>query len=345
MILAQRLGEIGLGVASRRRIILSIFCAVVLSACDTSPDTTVFRYGHSQSLQSPRSESMLFFKSELESRSAGRIRVENYFSGTLGSEREMMDMVATGVLQGTRGGLFADANPKYVLFMLPFLIGDWDQALALVNSEFTSEINHGAAANGFHIPATGISQGFRAHTNNVRPIKSPQDLHGLKMRVPPQEIYVQTTRAFGASPQELPASDIYSALKTGVLDGQDNPPSNIWDYKVFEVQDFMTVTNYSTGPDPFIVDLRWYEALDPEMQTLFDEVAAEAIAFSDKINRESEDLYIAKLKSELEINFLSVEEQQSFRELVQPVYQHFIESGVLTMADIERARAIVGQER
>ncbi len=76
---------------------------------------------------------MIFFKDELERRTNGRIRVENYFAATLGSEREMMDMVATGPLQGTRGGLFVDANPKFVIFMLPFLVDNWDQAIRLVN--------------------------------------------------------------------------------------------------------------------------------------------------------------------------------------------------------------------
>ena len=130
----------------------------------------------------------------------------------LGSEREMMDMVATGVLQGTRGGLFADANPKYAIFMLPFLVENWDQAERLVNSSLTDEINVAARDNGFHVPATGISQGFRAHTNNVRPIRTPADLSDLKMRVPPQQVYVLTAQVFGASPQEMPASEIYGAL-------------------------------------------------------------------------------------------------------------------------------------
>lgn len=317
----------------------------LLVGCGPTTDDIVFRYGHSQPPQSPRSQSMLYFEQQLEERSAGRIRVENYFSGTLGGEREMMDMVATGVMQGTRGGLFADANPKYVLFMLPFLIENWDQAIRLTNSQLTQEINLGAREQGFHVPATGISQGFRAHTNNERPIKSPDDLQDLKMRVPPQEIYVLTARAFGASPQELPASDIYSALKTGVLDGQDNPPSNIWDYKIYEVQDYMTITHYSTGPDPFIVSLEWYEGLDEDLQSLFDEVAAEAISYSDDLNRQSEQEYVNRLRDELTINVLTAEQQKSFRALVAPVYDYYIDSGVVSEDDIRRARLIAQGER
>ncbi len=314
-------------------------CAL-LPACSQQQDGFVFRYGHSQPKQAPRSQSMLFFEDELERRTDGRIRVENYFSATLGSERELMDMVATGVLQGTRGGLFADANPRYVLFMLPFLVENWEQALRLVNSDLTRDINDGARQNGFYVPATGISQGFRAHTNNVRPIRLPEDLKGMKMRVPPQEVYLLTAMAFGASPHEMPASEIYSALKTGVLDGQDNPPSNIWDYNIFEVQKFMTITHYATGPDPFIVDLEWYESLPEDLRRIFDEVSVEAIAYSDAINQKSETDYVSRLREKLEVATLAADEVAQFRELVVPVYEHFVEAGVLSWDDINMARDI-----
>ncbi len=309
----------------------------VLSACNARQDAHVFRYGHSQSAAATRSESMRYFERELEQRSNGRIQVENFFSGVLGNEREMMDMVATGVLQGTRGGLFADANPKYVIFMLPFLVEDWDQALALVESEFADRINQGARSNGFHIPAVGISQGFRAHTNDVRPIQSPADFRGLKMRVPPQLVYVRTAEIFGASPQEMPASEIYGALRTGVLDGQDNPPANIWDYKLHEVQRYMTITHYATGPDPFIVDLDWYEGLPDDLKTLFDAIAVETMRHSDQLNREAELAMIAELATVLEINYVSGEELLPFQELSQQVYDYFVDSGVVSADEIREA--------
>ena len=329
-------------VTGGRWVLIAILLPILSQGCGAPEAGYLFRYGHSQPPQAPRSQSMVFFERELEQRTSGRIRVESYFSATLGSEREMMDMVATGVLQGTRGGLFADANPKFVLFMVPFLVSDWDQALRLVNSELAWRINAGARRNGFHIPATGISQGFRAHTNNVRPIRNPGDLAGLKMRVPPQEIYVLTARALGASPHEMPASELYSALKTGVLDGQDNPPSNIWDYKLFEVQKFMTLSNYSTGPDPFIVNLNWYESLPSELRKTFDEVAEETIALSDRLNRESEERYIALLAREMELIRLEPEEIQPFRRLTEPVARDFIARGLFTAEELDEARGIAG---
>jgi len=314
---------------------------LLLTSCARQDDHEfIFTYSHEQPLGSIRSQSMVFFKEGLEKRTDGRIQVDLFFGGVLGDERELMDMVATGVLQGTRGGFFADANPKFNLLTMPFLVDGWDQAMRLVNSEFMHRINADARHNGWHIPATGISQGFRAHTNNVRPIRSPDDLNGLKMRVPLQDVFVRTALAFGANPQEIPAVEIYQALQTGVVDGQDNPPSNIWDYNIYEVQDFMTVTHYSTGPDPFIVDLDWYENLPEDLQLLFDAVAVEAIQYSDELNQAAEEAMIRKLGEVLQVNFLSGDELKPFQELALGVYDHFVDQGVFTTNEILQAKAI-----
>jgi TRAP-type C4-dicarboxylate transport system substrate-binding protein len=250
-----------------------------------------------------------------------------------------MDLVATGALQGTRGGFFADANPKFNIIMLPFLVEGWDQALRLVNSDFMRRINQGARSHGWHVPATGISQGFRAHTNNVRPITRPEDLQGLKMRVPPQDVFVRTATAFGANPQEIPAVETYQSLQTGVVDGQDNAPSNIWDYKVHEVSKYLSITNYAIGPDPFLVNLAWHEGLPAELKAVFDEVAQAAISLSDRLNREQEAEYIAKLSERLEVNFVTGDALDAFRQSVAPVYQHYIDLGAITAAEIAAAQA------
>ena len=314
-------------------------------SCSKQQEVFTFRYANEQPEAALRSQSMLFFKEELERRTEGRIHVELYFGGVLGTERELMDFVTMGVLQGTRGGFYADANPKFQLFMLPFLIDDWDQATRLMQSTFTGEINRGAAQRGFHIPATGISQGFRAHTNSKRPITHPDDLKGMKMRVPPQEVYVKTAQAFGANPQEIPAVEIYQALKTRVVDGQDNPPANIWDYKIHEVSTYLTIKHYSTGPDPFMVHLDWYEALPEELRDTFDTVARETMALSDRLSRAKEQEYVRKLDEILEINILTGKQLKPFQEAVQPVYDYFVAKGDFTFADIEQARRVArGQE-
>ncbi len=301
--------------------------------------TYVFKYCNSQPEQHPRSQSMIFFKEEVEKRTNGRIEVENYFSAVLGTEFEILDMVATGALQGTRSGGFIYANKKYYIFMLPFLVDNWDQALKLINSNFTKKINKEAKTNGFHIPACGISQGFRAHTNNLKPIHTPEDLRGLKMRVPPQEVYVVISQILGVNPQQLPYSEVYMALKTGVVDGQDNAVSNIWDFKIYEVQKYLTISYYATGPDPFMVNLDWYNTLPTELKKIFDQVAVETMRYSDQLNRENEDLYIKQLAEKIETNFVTPENLEKFRTATIPVYQYFIDKGYFSWDDIKSARS------
>ena len=324
----------------------ALFCLVLqfFNSCTTGDKGYVFKYSNEQPETAIRSQSMLFFKERLEKESDGKIKVDLFFSGVLGNERELMDLVSTGALQGTRGGFFNDVNPKFNLLTLPFLVSNWDEASNLVNSSLMETINAGSRTNGFHVPATGISQGFRAHTNNKKPILTPRDFKGLKMRVPMQEVFIQTARAFGSNPQELAAIDIYQALQTGVIDGQDNPPSNIWDFKMYEVSKFLTVTNYATGPDPFIVNLKWYNTLPPDLKIIFDRVAKEAIAKSDQMNREKESEYLNMLSKHLKINYISGKDLIPFQEAVKPVYNYFINKGMFTMAEIEEAQKIAKQK-
>jgi C4-dicarboxylate-binding protein DctP len=159
------------------------------------------------------------------------------------------------------------------------------------------------------------------------------------MRVPQQEVYVINARTLGINLQELPYSEVYMALKTGVVDGQDNAVSNIWDYKVYEVQKYLTITNYAIGPDPFMVNLEWYNSLPGDLKEIFDEVAIEAMRYSDQLNRENEAKYIKLLSEKLETNYVTPDNLEKFREATKPVYQYFVNKGYFTWDDINQARA------
>jgi len=323
---------------NRCRLIPALFLLLAGLGCGHEASSYNFRYAHSQPPSHPRSKSMIFFEEEIEKRTSGRIQVETYFSGVLGIERDVMDMVATGVLQGTRGGLYVDANIKYSIFELPFLVEDWDQGLRLIYSDFTEGINREARRNGFHVPACGISQGFRTNTSNVRPIRTLDDLKGLKIRVSPQEMFVFAWQAFGANPHEIPFIEIYQAAQTGVIDAVDNAASNLWEMKIHEVQKYMTVTNYAMGPDPMMINLAWYERLPADLQQILDEVSVETIRYSDQMNRESEGEYLRLLSQALETNYVTGADLAEFKKAAEPVYAHFVEKGYFTWDDIEEAR-------
>jgi len=300
----------------------------------------VFKFAHSQPLTSPRHKSMEFFKEQLEKASSNRIKVELYGAGVLGTESEVMDMVKVGNLQGTRGGLFAKANKKFLIYTLPFLFENTDQVLKVMRSQFGDRLAEEAKENDFYIPATGVAGGFRQFTNNIRPIKTPADIKGLKMRTPPIDSIIRTMSALGASPQQVPYKETYMALKTGVVDGQENPPSNIVEMKFYEVQKYLSIVNYQVHPDPFFVNLGWYESLPDDLKNIFDASAKAAMIHSDTIWLSSEKDYLNFLKQKLDTNVITPENRKLFVEKVKSVWSYYVDEGVFSQNEINEILAI-----
>ena len=304
----------------------------------------VFKYANTQSENHPRSKSMVFFKNILEKASQGKIQVELYFSGVLGKEAEVLDMVKLGTVQGCRGGLFERANKKYLIYTLPFLFEDADKVVAVMRSDFGQAINKGAMANGFYIPATGVAGGMRNITNSKRPIKTVADLKGLKMRTPPIDVTIRTFKALGANPQQVAYTETYMALKTGVVDGQENPFSNAVDMKFYEVQKYLSVVNWQVHPDPFYVNPAWYNGLPDDLKAVFDAVSEATMIYSDTIWLNSEQNYFNILKDKLQVNFITPEARKQFVDAVKPVWQYYVNEGYFTMEEINQVLAIANKQ-
>ena len=316
--------------------IVAALLLLAFTACGS--DRRVFKYGNAQNKGDPRSVSMEFFKEELEKRTEGRIEVENYFGGILGTEREMADAVATGALQGTRGSMFEDASIRFNIVLLPFLVDNWQQAICLVHSPWMTGVALEAMDKGLHIPAVGISQGFRAHGSNERPIRTLEDFAGLKIRVPDaQEVFHRMEDALGANPQGIAQSETYSALRTGVIEGTTAPPSDLWDRRQYEVLQWITIDSHATGPDPLMVNLSWYESLPVDLQRIFDEVAREALELSDDLYSNSEEEIIARLDQEVEIIRPNEVVIAELKQQTRSVYDFFVDRGDFSWADINAA--------
>ncbi|MEN8165222.1 MAG: TRAP transporter substrate-binding protein [Acidobacteriota bacterium] len=304
------------------------------------PGEFLFRYANAQNTTDPRSVSMVFFEEELEQRSGGRIKVENYFGGILGTEREMADAVAIGALQGTRGGMFEDASIKFNIVLLPYLVAGWDQAICLARSPWMMKVAAEGRTKGFHIPAIGISQGFRSHGSKKRAIRTVADFDGLKIRVPnAQEVFHRMENALGANPQGIAQSETYAGLRTGVVDGTTAPPSDLWDRRQHEVLDWVTIDTHATGPDPFMVNLAWYERLPSDLRAIFDEVAREALELSDELYSAGEQQIIEKLSEHVEIIRPTPQVRAEMRARTRPVYDFFVKRGDYTWNDINAAIA------
>ena len=323
-----------------RRTFLKTACAVaaiVATAMPASAADFTFKFAHAQPPTSVRHKSMELFKDNLEKASNGRIKVELFSGGALGNEAELTDMVKMGSVQGTRGGAFAKVNKKFLIYTLPFLFNDTDAVLKAMRSSFGADIGKHAEQNGYYIPATGVAGGFRQISNSKKPINTPDDVAGLKLRTPPIETIVKTMQALGASPQSIPYGETYMALKMGVVDGQENPPSNIVEMKFYEAQKYLSIVDYQIHPDPLIVNLKWYQSLPADLKPVFDKAAKDAMVWSDSNWLASEASYMETLKKNMTVNAVSAENRAKFVAKVKPVWDGYVKDGTFTAAEIQDA--------
>ena len=311
---------------------VGVVCALPASAAEFT-----FKFGHAQPETSVRHKSMELFKEKLEKETNGRIAVSLFGAGKLGNEAELMDMVKMGSVQGTRGGAFAKANKKFLIYTLPFLFKDTDSVLKAMRSDFGAAIAKHAEANGYYIPATGVAGGFRQITNSKREIASPDDVSGLKIRTPPIETIVKTMQALGANPQSIPYGETYMGLKMGVVDGQENPPSNIVEMKFYEAQKYLSIVDYQIHPDPLMVNLKWYQSLPDDLKAAFNKVAKESMAWSDTNWLASETNYMETLKKNMTVNAVSAENRAKFVDKVKPVWDAYVKDGTFAESEIQAA--------
>ena len=164
----------------------------------------VMKVAHAQPEHTPRHKSYLLFKEQVEEKSGGAIVVEIYPHGQLGVEHDVTEQVKMGSIQSTRSGSFEMITPKLLIYTMPFLFETIDGLHKITRGPIGEKIAKDAEKNGFKLLATGDAGYFRHITNNVRPIRSPADMKGLKLRTPPIESIIKTMEALGANPVSIP---------------------------------------------------------------------------------------------------------------------------------------------
>ena len=298
--------------------------------------------GHSQPADNPRSISLEKFVSDVEAKTNGHVKVQVFGNGQLGTEKEMLEQVVIGTLQGMRGGQF-DFTPRLLMFTLPFLAQTREEVTALLHSDLAAKVCAEAEAEtGTVIINLCDAGGFRQFSNNKHAITKPEDLQGLKMRTAGMETIDRTFRALGATTTPVPYSDLYMALRTGVADGQENPWTNVSSMKFYEVQKYFTEVNYQFHPDPFYVNEAWWNSLPEEFQTIIRECATEMGTYNDVLVDELQsEARQAVVDAGGDIYVPTEEELQAFKDAVQVVYQQCIDSGILSAEELAELQEIV----
>ncbi len=217
--------------------------------------------------QAPQQFGSDVFREKLLALNGKRFVVDQRGSGALGSENAVLAATRAGAVDLTviSGGVVSSVVPELGVFDIPFLFRDAAHAKAVAQGPVGAAIAAKFADKGLTLLALG-KQGFRNITNSKHPIRAPDDLKGLKIRVIPNDVYLMTFKALGAEavPMEFPL--VYAALKDGRLDGQENPVPTIANSRFYEVQKYLTLSGHFFAPIAFIANRAMFEQLDPSDQ-------------------------------------------------------------------------------
>lgn len=302
--------------------------------------------GHAQPEGNPRYVSMEKFAEDVVEKTNGHVTVEVFGNGQLGTEKEMLEQVVAGTVQGMRGGQF-DFSPRLLMFTMPFLTQNRAQVTALLQSDLAKKVCAEAEAEtGTVIINLCDAGGYRQFSNSKHPITKPDDLKGLKMRTNGMNTIDKTFVALGATTTTIPYSDLYMGLKTAVADGQENPWVNVEGMKFYEVQKYFTEVNYQFHPDPFYVNAAWWNGLPQEYRDIISECATAMGEYNDKLIDENQEA--AKqvvIDAGCEVYVPTEDELKAFQDAVQVVYDQCVEEGIMTADELKEMQDIVANAK
>lgn len=283
------------------------------------------RFGHLNNTDHPMSMGARKFAELVAAKSGGKLQVKEFPASQLGNEMQQQSALQGGVQEMTAPAptSLAGIVKEFGLLDFPFLVSNFKQADALVDGPVGKALLAKLPEKGL-VGLTFFDLGFRNVTNSKRPITKPEDLDGLKLRVIPNPVFLETFRTFKANPVPMPFAELYPALETKAVDGQENPFSVILSNKFYEVQKYLSATNHVYAANIILVGKRFWDRLSPAEQKILQDAANEARDYQRQVSREVAGKAVAELKAKgMQVNELSAAEQARMRDLVRPIHEKF----------------------
>ena len=262
----------------------------------------------------------------LEEKSGGTMKIEVYPSGQLGSNRELLEQVQSGLLEMIAPSMapLSGFNAVGEFLDMPYLFQDDASAEKVLDGEVGDYIFAELAKSNF-IGLAWWTQGWRHMTTTKKEVHRPEDMRGLKIRVMENPLHIAHFKALGASPVPIAYSEILSSLQQGVVDGQENPYMNIKLSGFYEVQKYIIETGHVYDPIPILISKPIWDSLTPQQQQWLKEAAVEGREYERELTRTMD----AEIKEDLKNNGRNVvieltpEEKAQFRRAVEPVYKEW----------------------
>ena len=277
----------------------------------------------------PTGAMVTVFKSLMEAGTNGDIQVQTFPNGQLGKDNEVVAQVKAGVIQSgihSVGG-FASIYPMMGVIDVPFAFPNISATYAVFDGPFGAKLAADIEQKtGLKVLGFGDSGGFFHFTNSKRPIKSPEDMKGLKIRTMGLDTHKAIVSALGGQPSVIPWAEVYTALQTGVADGQMNPVPIISFAKMNEVQKYLTLSGHLFAPYVWVMNKAFYDSLTPQEKLVLNDAVKSSIVAGRGVARaiEASDMGMAALSKEMQVNALTPDQRTKFRDLTMPEVKKII---------------------
>ena len=301
---------------------------VAISANSQDVQERVIKFGHLNNADHPVSMGVKRFTELLAAKSGGKLKVQEFPASQLGNEMQQQSALQGGVQEMSAPATTSLAGivKEFGLVDFPFSVANFAQADALLDGPLGQALIAKLPEKG--LVALGYwDLGFRNVTNSKHPITRAEDLEGLKLRVIPNPVFLETFKAFKANPVPMPFAELYGALESKAVDGQENPFSVILSNKFFEVNKFVSATNHVYAANIILVSKRFWDRLSPAEQRMMNDAANEARPYQRQASRAAAQKAVAELQAKgMQFNEVSAAEQARMRDIAKPVVEKFAAS-------------------
>lgn len=313
-----------------KKLILTAFALALCTASAQAQEvqSRMIRFGYGLSEASNQGRAVRFFADEVGRLSDGKLKVRAFGDATLGPDVQMQNALVGGaqeMMVGSTATLVGTVK-EFALWDAPFLFNNEKEADAVLDGPVGQKLLDSLQAQGL-VGLVYWENGFRNLTNSRHAVATADDLKGIKLRVMQNPIYLQMFNDAGANAIPLPFSELFTAMETGTVDGQENPYTTILSSKFYEVQKYLTVSNHVYSPWILLVSKKWWDALSPDEQKIISQAAIASRDFERKDTREGSQKALAELKANgMTINELPEAEVAKLREIAGPATKAVIES-------------------
>ena len=321
------------------KLVAGVVVGLGLGMVVSAQAQTVFKIGWTNTIDSHYGVGVTTFGEKIAKRTNGRYKLQYFPSGALGGEREMLEAVQLGTQDMiiTSTGPVGNFVPETRIVDIPYLFRDYDHARKVLDGPIGQDILTKFPAKGL-VAISWMENGFRHITNSKRPVKTPDDVKGLKIRTMENKVHMEAFKAMGALPTPMNMNEVFTALQTGTVDGQENPIPVILANKLYTVQKYVTLDSHVYSPALLIINKGLWDKLSDADKTAFKEAAKIAlVANRKKVNDDEANGIDVMKKAGTEV--ITTVDNAAFQKAVASAYatynKEFGEANIKKIMDVK----------